>query len=157
MSNLDIEHRLILAFKALIAGTAAIAAIVSTRVYSHGDKTNKAAYPAVTVQVPSCPTMDWKLGWYRATVNVIAHTYLHDDPAQSSLRNLTGLLRELFNDTSAATNLNNTSPAKATATVLTVKDVLCMDSFEESPEENVRTIGLVLEVVARPSTGSNSG
>jgi hypothetical protein len=154
--NIDMENRLIDSFIALIAGDAAINSAVAGRVRKYGSQTEKAAYPCILVQIANLFPFDAVLGWYKASVNLIAATHIADDPDMATLRTLAGMLRGLIQSGRMDKELNMTQPARTRATALTVADAELADTFEEE-DGNARIIGQTVAVVCRPSIGQNQG
>ena len=153
--NIDMENRLIDSFIALIAGDAAINSAVAGRVRKYGSQTEKAAYPCILVQIANLFPFDAVLGWYKASVNLIAATHIADDPDMATLRTRPGCPRP---DPVGPKDkeLNMTQPARTRATALTVADAELADTFEEE-DGNARIIGQTVAVVCRPSIGQNQG
>lgn len=154
--NTDIENRIVAAFIELILSDASVRAIVTDRVFKSGDSSHKAVYPSITIGIPSCYCFDARTGWYKATVNLVSEVHINDDKTLAVRDQLTGILRGIVQSGSLQNALNKTASARATATALTVLDSELVDSFEDE-EANIRSRGLALSILARPSTGKNQG
>lgn len=155
--NTDVENRLHHAFAGVLGKDSALNAVVAGRIYRHADKSHKAVYPCVTVAVPSCYPFGPREGWYRATVMLNASTYLHDDQDGSRLMQLAGIVRGILQSGNLESDLCNAPSAKTYATELTVVEAVIDEAVEITDEPNVRSIGMAVAVVARPSTGQNNG
>lgn len=153
--NIDVENRVIAVLQELLLADSNITALTANRIYPHASQAHKAAYPCVTIQMTSCAPFGPKQGWYKPTVNLMAHTHIHDDKDTSTLRSLAGLIRGLLQDARLVNTMNKSAAAQTAATELTVMDAELNDTFEEESEANVRSIGHEIVVVARPSRGAN--
>lgn len=154
--NLDVENRITAAFIELVKADTGVRTVVTDRVFKSGDASHKASYPSVTIGIPSCYSFDAKTGWYKATVNLVAETNINDDRTLAVRDQLCGLLRGIAQSGSIENTLNKTASARATATAMTFMECEIADSFEDE-EVNVRSRGIALSVLARPSTGKNQG
>jgi hypothetical protein len=155
--NIDVENRVIAVLQELLLADSNITALTANRIYPHASQAHKAAYPCVTIQMTSCAPFGPKQGWYKPTVNLIAHTHIHDDKDTSTLRSLAGLIRGLLQDARLVDTMNKSAAAQTAATELTIMDVEIAGSFSEESDQNARTLGLEIMLVMRPSRGSNHG
>jgi len=151
---LDVQRRLELALRELVAADPDIASFAAARIYTFGDQSHRADYPCVLFNLVAYDLSGhFRAGWWNLRIQILGSTYRPDDKDKTTLRRLVGAIAGFCQRTDLVEAVNATVSARTPETALTVRDIRIDDGV---PDEDGATgqiyAGVGLAVVCAPHT-----
>ena len=153
---LDIERRIELAgLELLKVWTLLTDLTTAARVRRARNKSDKADYPAGTIEAVLMSEYGRMTGWYDGSMRLSALSFQADDKDRLVVEQIMGALRGWAQQEDLVAQMNTSASAIAAGTELDVEYIVCDGiPFESDEIERVNEIVLDVRILARPSRGT---